>query len=162
MRVAPQSDSWIFLIGIWGFQDAFTEGTGRRTRPDHLLGGGTLGAASQCTPPKSRENLKRISDAQSLTKPVEGTSSAPIQPYDSTPHLPSMVDLLLRECSKVLKNGGPCVKSPPTFWTGLGKSVTVKQFSIAKALSILGDIDFSAGSQDHDRDSGCGFLNSLF
>ena len=128
--------------------------------------GGTLensiGAASHCTLLKSRESLKPISDAQSLTKPVEGTSSAPIQPYDSTPHLPSMVDLLLRECSKVLKNGGPCVESPPTFRTGLGKSVTVKQFSIAKALSILGDIDFGAGSQDHDRDSGCGFLNPLF
>ena len=106
--------------------------------------------------------MKPISDAQSLTKPVEGTNSAPIQPYDSTPHLPSMVDLLLRECSKVLKNGGPCVESPPTFRTGLGKSVTIKQFSIAKALSTLGGIDFGDGSQDHDRDGGCGFLNPLF
>nr|CAN60680.1 hypothetical protein VITISV_033696 [Vitis vinifera] len=31
MCVAPQSDSWIFLIGTWEFQDAFTEGTGKRT-----------------------------------------------------------------------------------------------------------------------------------
>ena len=121
-----------------------------------------LGVASHCTLLKSKESLKPISDAQSLTKPVEGTSSAPIQPYDSTPHLPSMVDLFLQGCSEVLKNGGPCVESPPTFRTGLGKSVTVKQFSIAKALSTLGGIDFGAGSQDHDRDGGCGFLNPLF
>lgn len=37
-----------------------------------------------------------ISDAQSLTKPVEEASGAPIQPYDSTSRLPSMVDLLLQ------------------------------------------------------------------
>ena len=73
-----------------------------------------------------------------------------------------MVDLFLQGCSEVLKNGGPCVESPPTFRTGLGKSVTVKQFSIAKALSTLGGIDFGAGSQDHDRDGGCGFFLILF
>ncbi|XP_034695014.1 protein BREAST CANCER SUSCEPTIBILITY 2 homolog B-like isoform X1 [Vitis riparia] len=103
-----------------------------------------------------------ISDAQSLTKPVEEASGAPIQPYDSTSRLPSMVDLLLQGCSKILENDGPCVESPPMFRTGFGKSVTVKQSSIAKALSVLGDDDFGAGGQDHDRDNGCGFSNSLF
>ena len=48
-------------------------------------------------------------------------------------------------CSKILENDGPCVESPPMFRTGLGKSVTVKQSSIAKALSVLGDDDFGAG-----------------
>ncbi|KAJ9694057.1 hypothetical protein PVL29_009843 [Vitis rotundifolia] len=103
-----------------------------------------------------------ISDGQSLTKPVEEASGAPIQPYDSTSRLPSMVDLLLQGCSKILENCGPCVESPPMFRTGLGKSVAVKQSSIAKALSVLGDDDFGAGGQDHDTDNGCGVSNSLF
>lgn len=39
------------------------------------------------------------------------------------------------------------------FRTGLGKSVTVKQSSIAKALSVLGDDDFSAGGTQCSRSS---------
>ena len=48
-------------------------------------------------------------------------------------------------CSKILQSGVPCVESPPMFRTGLGKSVTVKQSSIAKALSVLGGEDFGPG-----------------
>ncbi|KAK4418891.1 protein BREAST CANCER SUSCEPTIBILITY 2B [Sesamum alatum] len=55
--------------------------------------------------------------------------------------LPSMADLLLLGCSKLVENGKGIVEDPPMFRTGLGNSVQVKQSSIAKARSVLGDVD---------------------
>ncbi|XP_059463227.1 protein BREAST CANCER SUSCEPTIBILITY 2 homolog B isoform X2 [Corylus avellana] len=72
--------------------------------------------------------------------------------------LPSMSDLVLQGCSKLLENRDEGVGSSPMFRTGLGKSVAVKQSSIAKALSVLGDDT----GQVLARDNGCGSSNSLF
>lgn len=42
-------------------------------------------------------------------------------------------------CSKLLENRDEGVGKFPMFKTGLGRSVAVKQSSIAKALSVLGN-----------------------
>ncbi|KAL2250360.1 UNVERIFIED_CONTAM: Protein BREAST CANCER SUSCEPTIBILITY 2 B [Sesamum indicum] len=44
-------------------------------------------------------------------------------------------------CSKLVENGQGIEEDPPMFRTGLGKSVQVMQSSIAKARSVLGDVD---------------------
>ncbi|KAK6118245.1 hypothetical protein DH2020_048031 [Rehmannia glutinosa] len=44
-------------------------------------------------------------------------------------------------CSKLVENGMGNVENQPMFRTGSGKSVDVKKSSIAKARSVLGDID---------------------
>lgn len=44
-------------------------------------------------------------------------------------------------CSKLLENGDAASQGLPMFRTGSGKSVALKQSSIAKALSVLGDED---------------------
>ncbi|KAL0450971.1 UNVERIFIED_CONTAM: protein BREAST CANCER SUSCEPTIBILITY 2B [Sesamum latifolium] len=44
-------------------------------------------------------------------------------------------------CSKLVENGQCIEEDPPMFRTGLGKSVQVKQSSMAKARSVLGDVD---------------------
>ncbi|XP_047331434.1 protein BREAST CANCER SUSCEPTIBILITY 2 homolog B-like [Impatiens glandulifera] len=58
---------------------------------------------------------------------------------NSISRLPSMSDLLLQECRNVPIPTNDEVNSPPMFRSGSGKAVTVKQSSISKALSILGD-----------------------
>lgn len=45
--------------------------------------------------------------------------------------------------SKLLDNEGSNVENPPMFRTGLGKSVDLKHSAIAKARSVLGEIDGS-------------------
>ncbi|KAL8517175.1 hypothetical protein ACS0TY_015404 [Phlomoides rotata] len=60
---------------------------------------------------------------------------------EDTRRLPSMADLLLIGSSKLLESGGSNVENPPMFRTGLGKSVELKHSSIAKARSVLGEID---------------------
>ncbi|CAA2969893.1 BREAST CANCER SUSCEPTIBILITY 2 homolog B-like isoform X1 [Olea europaea subsp. europaea] len=62
--------------------------------------------------------------------------------------LPSMADLLLQDCSKLLENGEGNAESPPMFRTGLGKSVAVTKSSISKARSILGDVDIEVNDLD--------------
>ncbi|PIN01753.1 hypothetical protein CDL12_25734 [Handroanthus impetiginosus] len=54
--------------------------------------------------------------------------------------LPSMADLLLLGCSKLVESGKSNLENPPMFRTGLGRTVAVKQSSLAKARSVLGDI----------------------
>lgn len=45
-------------------------------------------------------------------------------------------------CSKIKRNGNEVVGvDAPLFKTGSGKSMSLKQSSIAKALSVLGDVD---------------------
>ncbi|GAB4834031.1 hypothetical protein Ancab_032285 [Ancistrocladus abbreviatus] len=68
------------------------------------------------------------------------------------PRLPSMADLLLQGCSRILGNGDENVDHSPMFRTGLGKSVVLKQSSIARALSVLGD-------DRCDGDIGCSKTN---
>ncbi|XP_012089778.1 protein BREAST CANCER SUSCEPTIBILITY 2 homolog B isoform X2 [Jatropha curcas] len=104
------------------------------------------------------------------SKPADGPNGAPIQPRNSAHRLPSMTDLLLQECSKLLESGEEeDVGHAPMFRTGLGKSVVLKQSSIAKALSVLGNGDGAIGSasvcltgEKQDSDNVCGFTNSLF
>lgn len=55
----------------------------------------------------------------------------------SVARLPSMADLLL--CSRLLQTPEDADGGAPMFRTGLGKSVSVKQSSIEKALSLLAD-----------------------
>ncbi|KAF3448040.1 hypothetical protein FNV43_RR08748 [Rhamnella rubrinervis] len=110
-----------------------------------------------------------------------GPASSHIQRDDSSSRLPSMADLLLQGCSKLMENRDEAVEKFPMFKTGLGRSVPVKQSSIAKALSVLGndaamDIDqiqakdnergfsnsFFQTGHVQDRDDECAFSNSLF
>ncbi|KAK6120225.1 hypothetical protein DH2020_045916 [Rehmannia glutinosa] len=94
-----------------------------------------------------------VSDQQ-LQK-EEQCDAVPQQHIDAR-RLPSMADLLLLGtslylyligtmltfgCSKLVENGMGNVENQPMFRTGLGKSVDVKKSSIAKARSVLGDID---------------------
>ncbi|XP_059668072.1 protein BREAST CANCER SUSCEPTIBILITY 2 homolog B-like [Cornus florida] len=88
------------------------------------------------------------------------------EPTSSPPtRLPSMDDLLLQGCSNLLENHNGHVESPPMFRSGLGKSVTVKQSSISKALSILGDEGDAfahTGQLFGGRENGLSLMNSMF
>ncbi|XWS43893.1 hypothetical protein CRYUN_Cryun16bG0143700 [Craigia yunnanensis] len=93
------------------------------------------------------------------SKPDDGSNGAPVPP------LPSMTDLLLQGCSKVIENGDGGFEKYPLFRTGLGKSVALKESSIAKALSILGHDDGGttvSSSEVVPTNNGCGYSNSLF
>ncbi|XVF08337.1 hypothetical protein REPUB_Repub06bG0218000 [Reevesia pubescens] len=84
---------------------------------------------------------------------------------DPVPPLPSMADLLLQGCSKLIESGDGGFGKCPMFKTGLGKSVAFKESSIAKALSILGDDDSgttATSSEVIPGNNGCGHSNSLF
>ncbi|KAK3032866.1 hypothetical protein RJ639_037043 [Escallonia herrerae] len=77
-----------------------------------------------------------------------------------------MADLLLQGSSKLIANGCDHVESPPMFRTGLGKSVSLKQSSLLKALSILGDecnAISASGLLGGEANGGWGsFSNSMF
>ncbi|GMJ03265.1 BRCA2-like B [Hibiscus trionum] len=91
------------------------------------------------------------------SKPDDDPNGAPVAP------LPSMADLLLQGCSKLIENEDGGVDEYPMFRTGLGKSVALKESSIAKALSILADDDAASTvtpSKMIPTNNGCG--NSLF
>ncbi|XP_021288995.1 protein BREAST CANCER SUSCEPTIBILITY 2 homolog B isoform X1 [Herrania umbratica] len=93
------------------------------------------------------------------SKPDDEPNRAPVPP------LPSRADLLLQGCSKLIENGDAGVGKCPMFRTGLGKSVALKESSIAKALSILGDDDGDttvSASEVVPRNNGFGCSNSLF
>ncbi|XWS60009.1 hypothetical protein CRYUN_Cryun08bG0171400 [Craigia yunnanensis] len=93
------------------------------------------------------------------SKPDDGTNGAPV------PSLPSMADLLLQGCSKLIENGDGGFEKYPMFRTGLGKSVALKESSIAKALSILGNDDGAitvSSSEVAPTNNGCGYSNSVF
>ncbi|KAF6146912.1 hypothetical protein GIB67_036631 [Kingdonia uniflora] len=57
----------------------------------------------------------------------------------NSPRLPSIADLLHQGSSKLLENNGGNNESVSMFRTGSGKSVPVKESSISKALSVLGE-----------------------
>ncbi|XP_019053257.1 PREDICTED: protein BREAST CANCER SUSCEPTIBILITY 2 homolog B-like isoform X2 [Nelumbo nucifera] len=76
--------------------------------------------------------------------------------------LPSMEDLLVQGSSKFIESGGGADQKSPMFRTGFGKSVAVKQSSIIKALSVLGEGDETDRGEVLAADDGCGFSNSLF
>ncbi|KAK9289849.1 hypothetical protein L1049_008009 [Liquidambar formosana] len=93
----------------------------------------------------------------------EEPHGAPIQRHDSGFRLPSMADLLLQGCSKLLEDdGGGGGESSPMFRTGLGKSVVLKQSSIAKALSVLGEDDTIDKGVNARNNGGAFPSNSLF
>ncbi|KAL0555703.1 hypothetical protein IC582_009658 [Cucumis melo] len=75
----------------------------------------------------------------------------------SVARLPSMADLLL--CSRFMQNSEDAGAGPSMFRTGLGKSVSVKQSSIDKALSLLSDDNAPDIGQLRN---GGNFSNSLF
>ncbi|XP_024011976.1 protein BREAST CANCER SUSCEPTIBILITY 2 homolog B [Eutrema salsugineum] len=58
---------------------------------------------------------------------------------ESTPPLPSMADLLRQGCSKLVEREEPMPGEILMFRTGLGRSVALKESSIARAKSILAD-----------------------
>ncbi|KAL1549093.1 protein BREAST CANCER SUSCEPTIBILITY 2 B-like [Salvia divinorum] len=62
---------------------------------------------------------------------------------------PSMADLLLLGSSRLLENGKSNVEEQATFRTGLGKSVEVKESSIARARSVLGEVDYTLVDSGH-------------
>ncbi|XVF55023.1 hypothetical protein PTKIN_Ptkin06aG0003200 [Pterospermum kingtungense] len=93
------------------------------------------------------------------SEPDDGPNGLPVH------QLPSMSDLLLQGCSKLIENGDGGFEKYPLFTTGLGKSVSLKESSIAKALSILGDDDGTTtvrSSEVVPTNNGCGSSNSLF
>ncbi|KAK4478421.1 hypothetical protein RD792_013891 [Penstemon davidsonii] len=68
--------------------------------------------------------------------------------------------LINASCSKLVENEKDNIENPPMFRTGLGKSVSLKQSSIAKARSVLGDVDdlFTDTGQLDGREIGHDFL----
>ncbi|KAI3788693.1 hypothetical protein L2E82_01466 [Cichorium intybus] len=66
---------------------------------------------------------------------------APIEKPSSPHYLPSIADLLVQGYSKLYDNQSDETETPPSFQTGLGKPVAVKQSSLVKASSILEDQD---------------------
>ncbi|KAH7514694.1 hypothetical protein FEM48_Zijuj11G0117000 [Ziziphus jujuba var. spinosa] len=100
-------------------------------------------------------------ETQHQDEPGNGNSSL-IQGHDSSSSLPSMADLLLQGCSKLLENRDEGVAKFPMFKTGLGRSVEVKQSSIAKALSVLGNDADMDGGEIQAKDNENGFSNSFF
>ncbi|KAL7265621.1 hypothetical protein ACSBR1_003414 [Camellia fascicularis] len=92
--------------------------------------------------------------------------SPPI-PFPSSTPLPSMADLLLPGYSKLMENCEGNFQSPSMFRSGFGKSVTVKQSSMTKALSIIGDGDegdafADTGKLSNGTDTRCSLSNSMF
>ncbi|PON42490.1 Breast cancer type 2 susceptibility protein [Parasponia andersonii] len=85
-----------------------------------------------------------------------------VQVHNSSSRLPSMADLLLQGCSKLLEDSDEGFDKTPMFKTGLGRTVPVKQSSIAKALSVLGQDDSTDTGQVQARNSECDFSKSLF
>ncbi|VVB12825.1 unnamed protein product [Arabis nemorensis] len=83
------------------------------------------------------------------------SDSNPTKTLKSTAPLPSMSDLLLQGCSKLREREETVPREIPMFRTGLGKSVALKESSIAKAKSILADDKF-----DHSdlQNRGCSNL----
>ncbi|CAH8365458.1 unnamed protein product [Eruca vesicaria subsp. sativa] len=75
-------------------------------------------------------------------------------PPTEAPPLPSMADLLLRGCSKLIE---PEESKPTMFTTASGKSVALKESSISRAKLILADSENNALS----RESGFGVPNSF-
>ncbi|CAA0836257.1 Protein BREAST CANCER SUSCEPTIBILITY 2 homolog B [Striga hermonthica] len=74
---------------------------------------------------------------------------AAAQQLAATRRLPSMADLLLLGCSELLENGTENVENPTMFRTGLGRCVDVKQSSMEKARSVLGDMNYDAIDAGH-------------
>ncbi|XP_058089399.1 protein BREAST CANCER SUSCEPTIBILITY 2 homolog B-like isoform X2 [Magnolia sinica] len=66
-------------------------------------------------------------------------TSAQTPPQNLINSLPSMSNFVLQESSKIIGDVGSDERDVPMFRTGWGKSVTVKQSSIRKALSVLGE-----------------------
>ncbi|XP_021908727.1 protein BREAST CANCER SUSCEPTIBILITY 2 homolog B isoform X3 [Carica papaya] len=82
---------------------------------------------------------------------------------NSGPPLPSMADLLLQAgSSKLLEIGEREAEKLPLFRTALGKSVVLKESSIAKALSVLDDDGATSSGDMLRRDNGLVSLNSFF
>ncbi|KAF3962282.1 hypothetical protein CMV_013187 [Castanea mollissima] len=108
-----------------------------------------------------------FSDAGSEFRWEPSDRDLQIKPDDDSPNgrstrLPSMSDLALQGCAKLLENRSEGFGSSPMFRTGLGKSVAVKQSSLAKALSVLGDDAEINSGRVLARDNGFGSANSLF
>lgn len=91
------------------------------------------------------------------------SDDGPARPLiNSSPPLPSMADLLLKGSSKLLELGEKEAEKLPMFRTALGKSVVLKESSIAKALSVLDDGDAASSGQMLRRDNGFLSSNSFF
>ncbi|KAD6796071.1 hypothetical protein E3N88_06967 [Mikania micrantha] len=81
------------------------------------------------------------------TKLSSEPQKAPTEKPSSPHHLPSISDLLLQGYADLHENQSVEIKTPPTFKTGLGKPVVVKQSSLAKASCILGNQDNGANAE---------------
>ncbi|KAL6987901.1 hypothetical protein U1Q18_013648 [Sarracenia purpurea var. burkii] len=107
-----------------------------------------------------------VSDQQFHVELLEDESGgAPTPAPNSAAFLPSMADLLLQGCSELIGNREGQLESSQMFRSGLGKSVSVKQSSITKALSIIGDEGDAFGDTGQFRngsDFGRSFSNSMF
>ncbi|KAG9134120.1 hypothetical protein Leryth_004810 [Lithospermum erythrorhizon] len=77
--------------------------------------------------------------------------------------LPSMSDLLLQGCGKLMENENVNAEDTPMFCTGSGKSVAVKPSSVSRALSILGDEDdvFQSSGRVVGVENGFNHSNSI-
>ncbi|MCE3215677.1 hypothetical protein HAX54_003180 [Datura stramonium] len=101
----------------------------------------------------------KLSDGETLIGVVEEPSLA-LAPQ----LLQSMPDILRQGSSRLPGNSDASSAKFPVFRTGSGKPVTVKQFSISRALSILGDEDKSVldTGQGTGRENGFGFQEAVF
>ncbi|XP_031738660.1 protein BREAST CANCER SUSCEPTIBILITY 2 homolog B isoform X2 [Cucumis sativus] len=108
----------------------------------------------------SGNNFRWELSAQRLEVKSECEQNGSLSRSDSTnsvARLPSMADLLL--CSRFMQNSEDAGAGASMFRTGLGKSVSVKQSSIDKALSLLSDDKAPDIGRLHN---GGNFSNSLF
>ncbi|XP_043697660.1 protein BREAST CANCER SUSCEPTIBILITY 2 homolog B-like isoform X2 [Telopea speciosissima] len=103
-----------------------------------------------------------ISVLPSETRPEESRGTLILRDDHPDPRLPSMADLLFQGSSKLMQTKAGGNDGLPMFRTGSGKSVAVKQSSLLKALSVLGEEDAARnGEVCATEDRHC-FSNSHF
>ncbi|KAJ4971883.1 hypothetical protein NE237_004982 [Protea cynaroides] len=96
------------------------------------------------------------------TRPEESRRSLIIRDEAPDSRLPSMTDLLFQGSSKLMQSKRDANDSLPMFRTGSGKSVGVKQSSLMKALSVLGEVDAAENGEACATDDVRSFSNSHF
>ncbi|KAK9126751.1 hypothetical protein Scep_015597 [Stephania cephalantha] len=104
-----------------------------------------------------------VPDQDPATIPEQSRGNPTDRPSKPPSRMPSMADLLIEGSGVLFQCGGGNGESaPPMFRTGLGKSVRVKQSSIQRALSVLGEEDRVEKGQVRRADFGCDASNSFF
>ncbi|KAK9154038.1 hypothetical protein Sjap_001518 [Stephania japonica] len=104
-----------------------------------------------------------VTDQDPAIIPDQSRGDPTDRPHKPPSRMPSMADLLIEGSGVLFQCGGGNGEiASPMFWNGLGKSVRVKQSSIQRALSVLGEEDRVEEGQVRRADFGCDAPNSFF